>query len=105
MPQPKLQELVQLKVSNWYDVGLHLGVPDHEMEAIQKTYTDVKDRRREMYKAWLRVTPQPAYEKLASALFLAEEDRIADHICKKYGRYKLLLVTSNLPVYPHQNLS
>lgn len=87
MPKPKLQELVQLKVSNWYEVGLHLGVSDSDLEALQKSFPDVRDCRREMYKTWLQITPEPTYAKLASAFFLAEEDRIAHHICKKYGKY------------------
>ena len=76
--------LVQAVV--WYDLGLQLGVEDAELEAIEKYNPgSLRACRREMFKAWLRITPNPSYQQLVEALLEVGEITEADHLCKKYG--------------------
>ena len=90
-PDPNLKDLVLLRVSDWYTVGLQLGVREADLDDIESNYSDIRERRRGMFKTWLRTTPNPSYAQLARALFLAEENNIARSICQKYGKYCGLL--------------
>ena len=84
---PKLKDLVLVQTREWYDLGLQLGVEDTELDVIQSNYPlNIRACRREMFKAWLRITPTPTYQQLVEALVAVEEVREADTLSKKYGK-------------------
>ena len=84
---PQLKDLVLIKVTEWYELGLQLGVEDAELEEIEKNNRgDLKASRRNMFRAWLRITPNPSYQQLAEALMAVGEAKAADLLCKKYSK-------------------
>ena len=56
------------KVTDVYDLGLHLGVPEHALDKIQQDFHMTDERKREMLKWWLRHTHKPTWKKLIAAL-------------------------------------
>ena len=71
----------------WYDLGLQLGVENAELKMIQKNNPrDLTTCRREMFEAWLRITPNPSYQRLVEALLAVGETNEADRLCKKYSK-------------------
>ena len=85
--EPQMKDLVLIKVTEWYELGLQLGVKDAELEGIEKdNQRDLKSCRRNMFRAWLRITPNPSYQQLAEALMAVGEEREADLLCKKYSK-------------------
>ena len=82
----------------WYDLGLQLGVENAELKVIQKNNPgDLRACRREMFEAWLRITPNPSYQQLVEALQEVGEINEAGRLCKKYGKYILAV-----EVFGHQ---
>ena len=85
--EPQLKDLVLVQVIRWYELGLQLGVDDRELEVIKRNNPgDLEACRRDMFRAWLRITPSPSYQQLVEALVTVREVREADHLCKKYGK-------------------
>ena len=99
---PKLKDLVLVQTKEWYDLGLQLGVEDTDLDVIQSNNPqNLRACRREMFKAWLKMTPTPAYQQLIDALMAVGEVREADTLRKKYGKctaaaFLCCLQTSNL---------
>ena len=84
---PQMKDLVLIKVTEWYELGLQLGVDDAELEVIEKNNRgDLKACRRSMFRAWLRITPSPSYQQLVEALTAVGEAKEADLLCKKYSK-------------------
>ena len=84
---PKMKDLVLIKLTEWYELGLQLGVEDAELEEIEKkNQGNLKACRRNMFRAWLRITPNPSYQQLVEALMTVGEGKAADFLCKKYGK-------------------
>ena len=89
---PQLKDLVLVRAVEWYDLGLQLGVENAELKVIQKNNPgDLRACRREMFEAWLRITPNPSYQQLVEALLKVGEIDEADCLCKKYGRTMAVL--------------
>ena len=84
---PKLKDLVLVQTKEWYDLGLQLGVEDTDLDVIQSNNLhNLRACRREMFKAWLKMTPTPTYQQLIDALMAVGEVREADTLRKKYGK-------------------
>ena len=82
-----MKDLVLIKVTEWYELGLQLGVEDAELEVIEKDNRgDLKACRRNMFRAWLRITPSPSYQQLVVALMAVGEAKEADLLHKKYSK-------------------
>jgi len=96
VPEPKLKDLVTLKISDWYDVGLQLNLDEHALDCIEKSDPGFRTQKRKMFTLWLRFDPNPSYQTLAKALFTVGENKIATEICAKYG--KVLLICTYLYV-------
>ena len=85
---PQMKDLVLIKVTEWYELGLQLGVEDTELEVIEKDNRgDLKACRRNMFRAWLRITPNPSHQQLVEALMAVGEGKEADLFCKKYSKW------------------
>jgi len=94
MLQPRLKDLVTIKVIEWYDLGLQLDIDDHELDIIQKDHHgDVRACRREMFRTWLKSFPTATYQQLVQALLAIGENREASLICKRYGK---IIVTARV---------
>ena len=82
-----MKDLILIKVNEWYELGLQLGVEDAKLEEIErKNPGNLNACRRNMFRAWLRITPNPSYQQLVEALETVGEERQADLLCKKYSK-------------------
>ena len=65
--EPQMKDLILIKVTEWYELGLQLGVDDAELEEIEKNNRgDLRACRRNRFRAWLRITPSPSYQQLVA---------------------------------------
>ena len=98
--RPKLKDLVLIQTTEWYDLGLQLGIEDAELEEIQSNNPkSVRTCRREMFRAWLRITSSPSYQQLVEALQRVGETSEAECLCKKYGK---MIPVLEVEVFGHQ---
>ena len=81
---PELKDLDLIKLVNWQGVGLQLGIEDYELQKIRMNYQEHDDRKREMFRIWLRTCPNPNYEYLIKALAAVGEKKTAEEIRDKY---------------------
>ena len=94
--RPQLKDLVLIQTTEWYDLGLQLGIEDAKLEEIQSNNPkSVRTCRREMFRAWLRITPSPSYQQLVEALLALGEINEADWLHKKYGKIIPVLEVKN----------
>ena len=85
--RPQLKDLVLVQTIEWYDLGLQLGIDDTELDVIEKNNRgDLRACRRNMFRAWLRITHSPSYQQLVEALMAVGEGKEADLLCKKYSK-------------------
>ena len=84
-PQPELKDLDLIKLVDWQGVGLQLGIEDYELQKIKLNYQEHDDRKREMFRAWLRTCTNPNYHDLIKALEAKGERNAAQQLKdKKY---------------------
>lgn len=79
-PAPELKDLDLIKLINWQGVGLQLGIDDYELQKIELDYQKHDDRKREMFRIWLRSSTNPNYHELIKALEAAKESKAAQQI-------------------------
>lgn len=73
-----------IEVVDWYQLGLNLGLPKHDLDKIQQNYHLGNNRQRlEMLDLWLRRTPNAARGDVVSALEKMGENRIAENMRQK----------------------
>ena len=94
-------------VSQWYLLGIYLGLQPSTLDAIKKNYTDIKECRTHMLIEWQRHVI-PAWSAVVKALMGIGRDRLASHLAAKYGMlnlcfdltkyllFALLIITSTL---------
>ena len=70
-------------VVDWYQLGLNLGLPKHELTKIERDYQGNDRRRLEMLDKWLRCTPNATWRDVVSALEQMGENRVAESIPQK----------------------
>ena len=70
-------------VVDWYQLGLNLGLPKHELTKIERDYQGNDRQRLEMLDKWLRFTPNAARGVVVSALKQMGENRVAESIRQK----------------------
>ena len=80
---PVLKAIVE--VTDWYSVGLALGLPDHQLDTIRRDGYDETDRKRKMILTWLD-TGVASWSSLVEALKrpLINKRGIAEQICKDH---------------------
>ena len=71
--------------TEWYGLGLQLGLPEHILKPIG-SHPDVEDRLRVMLSKWLDYDPQACWNKLANALNTMGKNVIAANIRSEYVR-------------------
>ena len=91
-----------VRAVEWYNLGLQLGVENAELKVIQKNNPgDLRACQREMFEAWLRITPNPSYQQLVEALLEVGEITEADRLCKKYSKTMAVLKVEVFGHYTH----
>ena len=73
-------------VSDWYTLGLNLGVRETELQQIQSSYPTEGCRRwkQETISHWLRQTPSASWENVVKALQKMGENKVAEKIELQY---------------------
>ena len=84
---PELKDLDIIKLVNWQGVGLQLGIEDYELQKIRLSYQEHDDRKREMFRIWLRTCSNPNYLDLIKALEAVGESKAAQQIRENCGYY------------------
>ena len=70
-------------ITEWYDLGLQLGIPEYILRPIGSN-PDVEGRLRMMLSKWLDYDPEASWNKLANALDTMEKNTIAVNIRINY---------------------
>ena len=96
---PDLKELMHLRVSDWYRLGLALKLDSYDLDIIEENYQ--RNRRKQtckMFDLWLRKQADASYEQLIKALWEVGDQRVANSLCKKYGEYGICGFTATVVV-------
>ena len=72
-------------VSDWYRLGLKLGVPDYKLDEIQRNHSSSRWKI-ETLKLWLQLNPNASWMSVVRALQRMEENTLAKMIQQKYMR-------------------
>ena len=87
---PVLRAIIE--VTDWYNLGLKLGIPHHQLERIRRDGYDENDHRRNMISAWLE-TGHASWSSLVDALksplktpLIKTEVEVAEQIIKAHPR-------------------
>jgi len=84
---PTLQDLSLLPVSNWYHLGLQLGVRRDDLDVIERDYPQDNEMcKLKMFGVWLDWDSSATYGKLARAFTAVGKRKIAEELCAKRGR-------------------
>ena len=67
-------------VTDVVDLGLHLGVPKHEMDKINQNFHTKDERKKEMLQWWLDHTLNPTWERVITALRAMHKPVLADAV-------------------------
>ena len=87
-PNPELKDLMHLQVSNWYRLGLSLGLNSHHLDVIKRDHQgDTESQTCKMFDRWLRTQPDASYEQLIKALRKVGDESVANFLSKEYGKY------------------
>ena len=85
--EPKLKDVVCIKVDEWYNLGLQLNIDDGDLEAIKKNNpNDTASCKRDMFRKWLNSTENPSFKQLVDALVAVGELKEATSLSKKYSK-------------------
>ena len=77
------------KVTDVVDLGLHLGVPKHELDEIRQDFDTTKERKREMLQWWLDHDFNPTWGRVISALRAMDKPKLADAVALVSKRERL----------------
>ena len=77
------------KVIDVDNLGLHLGVPKHELDKIRQDFRTTDERKREMLQWWLDHALNPTWEKVKAALRAIDKPVLADAVTKVSQRESL----------------
>ena len=72
-------------VSNWYQLGLKLGVPDYKLDEIHRNHSSTRWKM-EMLKMWRQLYPNASWINVVRALQQMKENTLAKMIRQKYLR-------------------
>ena len=85
---PKVGDLFsELKlVTDWYQLGIYLGLQTHELIQIERDHQGNERRKQKMLDLWLRRKPDAGWTDVVSVLQQNEENRVAERIRQNYVR-------------------
>ena len=70
-------------VTEWYDLGLQLGLPDYALASIAR-HPDVPGHKRMMLSEWLQFDTRASWEKLADALAIIGNNVLAENVRRQF---------------------
>ena len=68
------------EVMKWRDVVLHLGVPKHVADRIERNYRGTERQKREVISWWMENSTTASWRELADALLKADHPLLATHV-------------------------
>ena len=87
----RVMESIDAVVTEWFRLGIKLGVPPNTMETIQYDHrNDVEACKMKMVQQWLKL-PRPLWCFLVEALNEIGLKKIADKISENYSTSKFIL--------------
>ena len=72
------------EVTDWYYLGLCLGVPFTTLQSIKQDYRLIEERKREVLLAWSE-QETPTWVKVVNVLVEMKKMPLAQQIAQKYG--------------------
>ena len=86
-----------VEVTDWYSLGLELGLPDHQLERIRRDGYDETDCQRKMTLKWLD-TGVASWSSLVEALKspLINKNGVAEQITKDHPRKYYIITCKQL---------
>ena len=72
-------------ITEWFQLGIELGIPGAELKDIGDRNDDVRGRRCEMLSSWLKTTPRPTWAAIVNALASIGSRILADKMTLKYS--------------------
>ena len=89
---------MNISVKDWYELGLVLGISDHDLDIIRHDYRDkYQDCRREMFKLWLQTDTDASYRKLVSALHAVGDCWNTAELIREHGKPLHVLRSNKYP--------
>ena len=73
------------EVVEWFQLGIHLHLPEAELKNIGHRNDEVGGRRREMLSTWLKTSPRPTWATIVNALTGIGRRNLADKMDLKYS--------------------
>ena len=73
-------------VSDWHNLGLHLGLTMSQLKQLQSIHRDHGEERimAEMFNVWLSSCPDASWHKLVTALNAINKKRVAKEVESRY---------------------
>ena len=82
---PELKDLQNLEISDWFGLGLQLGLREDNLKVIRDDFRqNTKAQRREMFSFWLRTSAKPSYKELIKALKQEGDIAVAGELEEKF---------------------
>ena len=79
---------MHLQVSDWNRLGLALKLNSYDLDIIEKDHRgDTRQQTLKMFQLWLKTQPNASYEQLIKSLYEVGDKRVANSLCKEYGKY------------------
>ena len=69
----------------WFQLGIHLDLPEGMLKNIRHRNDEVGGRRCEMLSTWLETSPQPTWATIVNALTGIGRRNLADKMALKYS--------------------
>ena len=76
-------------VTDWYYLGLCLGIPLAKLQSIKQDYRHIEERKREVLLAWSD-KEKPTWVKVVNVLMDMRKMSLAQQIAQKYGKFYLV---------------
>ena len=83
-------------VTNWFVLGLHLGVTPSKLKLLKNKKMSVEYKRTQMLVEWINNHYKPTWSTVVRALEGINELQLAGHIAVKYGQF--------IYSYPHTGI-
>ena len=82
-----VRELVEAlkEVVEWFEFGIHLGIPHYELSIIKADHQDVRRCKTEMFQWWLKNSPEAKWSTIVEALIKARMKVLAHRIALEHG--------------------
>ena len=83
---PTLKDLaiIPIQGTQWYSLGIRLGVQHDVLDSIEARCSNPNRCKREMFKRWLDITPNPSWDTLLAALDEIGATEISECVQKEY---------------------